>query len=280
MTAYDFGADGGLERRSQADELDGADPRAGAADRGRGGDRADRERLAGLRATTARRPTAADRRPPTAAARRPTTSRTPSRTATTWSRRATTSARSPRSTCVPEDGSRSSTRTSTRQAPGPELRRPGRRRMQGARRRLTPRPPSAPSCTDARASPRLAVVATAAEAAAPSRPPALPARAWVLVDADDGEVLAAHEASSSYSIASTTKLMTAYVARRELDLDDEVVAPPYDALAGRVAARARGGRADRGPRPALRPAAGLRQRRRRDPRPGGRGLRGRVRRAR
>ena len=70
-----------------------------------------------------------------------------------------------------------------------------------------------------------------AEAAAPSPPAGLPARAWVLVDADDGEVLAAHRASSSYSIASTTKLMTAYVARRELGLHEVVVAPPYQALA-------------------------------------------------
>jgi D-alanyl-D-alanine carboxypeptidase (penicillin-binding protein 5/6) len=79
----------------------------------------------------------------------------------------------------------------------------------------------------------LAGLATAegpATAAAPEPPSGLPARAWILVDADDGEVLAAHRASSSHSIASTTKLMTAYVARRELGLHDEVVAPPYDAL--------------------------------------------------
>ena len=76
----------------------------------------------------------------------------------------------------------------------------------------------------------LAAAAGPATAAAPEPPSGLPARAWILVDADDGEVLAAHKASSSYSIASTTKLMTAYVARRELGLHDEVVAPPYDAL--------------------------------------------------
>jgi D-alanyl-D-alanine carboxypeptidase (penicillin-binding protein 5/6) len=49
----------------------------------------------------------------------------------------------------------------------------------------------------------------------------------VLVDASDGEVLAAHRAQSSYPIASTTKLMTAYVARRDLKLDDLVTAPLY-----------------------------------------------------
>ena len=101
--------------------------------------------------------------------------------------------------------------------------------MQGARG-LTQRPP-------ARAALALVVALIAlvlvpgAEAAAPSPPAGLPAQAWVLVDADDGKVLAAHRASSSYSIASTTKLMTAYVARRELGLHEVVVAPPYQALA-------------------------------------------------
>lgn len=50
------------------------------------------------------------------------------------------------------------------------------------------------------------------------------------MDADDGEVLAEHRADSPRAIASTTKLMTAYVARRELRLREAVVAPPYDAL--------------------------------------------------
>ncbi len=78
----------------------------------------------------------------------------------------------------------------------------------------------------------LALVAPAASAdAAPQAPRELPARAWILVDGGDGEVLAAHRAKSSYSIASTTKLMTAYVARRRLQLDETVVAPPYEALA-------------------------------------------------
>ena len=85
--------------------------------------------------------------------------------------------------------------------------------MQGARRRLTPRRRAALSLTLCLTA--LAVVAIPAEAAAPEPPSGLPARAWVLVDADDGEVLAAHKASSSYAIASTTKLMTAYVSRRE-----------------------------------------------------------------
>jgi D-alanyl-D-alanine carboxypeptidase (penicillin-binding protein 5/6) len=73
----------------------------------------------------------------------------------------------------------------------------------------------------------LALVATPASAAGASDPPAVDARAWVLVDASDGAVLTAHRAEGSYPIASTTKLMTAYVARRELKLDQRVTAPPY-----------------------------------------------------
>jgi serine-type D-Ala-D-Ala carboxypeptidase (penicillin-binding protein 5/6) len=53
------------------------------------------------------------------------------------------------------------------------------------------------------------------------------ARAWALVDARDGELLAAHRPDTSYPVASTTKLMTAYVARRALGLDETVVAPDY-----------------------------------------------------
>lgn len=70
----------------------------------------------------------------------------------------------------------------------------------------------------------------ASPAAAADKPTELPARAWVLVDAEDGTVLAAHRAKSSYSIASTTKLMTALVARRQLRPGETVTAAPYDAL--------------------------------------------------
>ena len=93
--------------------------------------------------------------------------------------------------------------------------------MQEARRRLS-----------AAALAVAALLVLAAPGPALAAPPHdLPASAWILVDADDGEVLAAHHAARSLSIASTTKLMTAYVARRELKLDETVVAPPYDALA-------------------------------------------------
>lgn len=73
--------------------------------------------------------------------------------------------------------------------------------------------------------------ATPAPAAEPAPPPDLPARSFILVDAGDGDVLARQAADRESSIASTTKLMTAYVARRALRLRETVVAPPYQALA-------------------------------------------------
>lgn len=66
-------------------------------------------------------------------------------------------------------------------------------------------------------------------AAQPPPEPELPARAWVLVDAADREQLAGRQETDSFPVASTTKLMTAYVARRGLELDEVVVAPPYTA---------------------------------------------------
>lgn len=100
--------------------------------------------------------------------------------------------------------------------------------MQGARRRLT----RVARLTRLAALAAAAVAAFAAPAQAADDPPRdLPAASWVLVDAADGEVLAAHRAGSERSIASTTKLMTAYVSRRDLKLGETVVAPPYQALA-------------------------------------------------
>lgn len=70
-----------------------------------------------------------------------------------------------------------------------------------------------------------AVPAAAAE-------PRVDARAWALIDARDGEVLVSHAAKRRLPIASTTKLMTAYVAMRELPLDRIVRAAPYAAIYG------------------------------------------------
>jgi D-alanyl-D-alanine carboxypeptidase (penicillin-binding protein 5/6) len=50
----------------------------------------------------------------------------------------------------------------------------------------------------------------------------------VLVDAEDGDVLTARSPDSELPMASATKLMTAVVAREELQLDEVVTAAPYD----------------------------------------------------
>jgi serine-type D-Ala-D-Ala carboxypeptidase (penicillin-binding protein 5/6) len=68
--------------------------------------------------------------------------------------------------------------------------------------------------------------------AAPPPPPELAAKAWILVDPDDGAVLASHREARSYPMASTTKLMTAYVARRDLRPGAMVTAPAYNAIPG------------------------------------------------
>jgi serine-type D-Ala-D-Ala carboxypeptidase (penicillin-binding protein 5/6) len=75
------------------------------------------------------------------------------------------------------------------------------------------------------------VVAGGPVPSAAGAPPELPARAWVLVDANDGTTLAAQSANTQATVASATKLMTAYAARRDLPLKKRVVAPPYQALA-------------------------------------------------
>ncbi len=68
--------------------------------------------------------------------------------------------------------------------------------------------------------------------AAAAKPPRLQARAWALIDARTGEVLAAHGIRRHLPIASTTKLMTAYVALRELPLGKIVRAAPYSPIYG------------------------------------------------
>lgn len=66
-----------------------------------------------------------------------------------------------------------------------------------------------------------------AAAAKQGAPPKLDADAWILVDARDGTRLAGRAAARTLPIASATKLMTAYLALRELDLDQVLEAPAY-----------------------------------------------------
>jgi serine-type D-Ala-D-Ala carboxypeptidase (penicillin-binding protein 5/6) len=98
--------------------------------------------------------------------------------------------------------------------------------MQGPRRGLIHR-------AGAVAAALVAVLALAAGPTPPAAaaPPEVPARAWVLVDARDGSTLAARAADTEAPVASATKLMTAYAARRDLPLSKDVAAPPYQALA-------------------------------------------------
>ncbi len=58
--------------------------------------------------------------------------------------------------------------------------------------------------------------------------PQVLAKAWALVDGRTGEVLTSHAGNERRLIASTTKLMTAYVAMKDLPLKKIVVAQPYE----------------------------------------------------
>jgi len=77
-----------------------------------------------------------------------------------------------------------------------------------------------------------AVLLALAPAAALAKGPPIEARAWALIDGGSGDVLVSHAAARHLPIASTTKLMTAYVALKELPLDRIVRAAPYEAEYG------------------------------------------------
>ena len=69
----------------------------------------------------------------------------------------------------------------------------------------------------------------ASGANAATQPPKLSAKAWILVDPRDGSVLASHSADRRLPIASTTKLMTAYLALHDLRPSQRLAAPNYHA---------------------------------------------------
>ena len=79
-------------------------------------------------------------------------------------------------------------------------------------------------------------------AAAPAGPQGIYAKSWIVVDARSGDVLASHAAREHLAIASTTKLMTAYVAMRELPLEKVVRAAPYSPIYGESLLGLRAGR--------------------------------------
>jgi serine-type D-Ala-D-Ala carboxypeptidase (penicillin-binding protein 5/6) len=63
-------------------------------------------------------------------------------------------------------------------------------------------------------------------------PPRVEARSWALIDAGSGAVLTSHAAARRLPIASTTKLMTAWVVLHELPLGRVVRADPYHPIYG------------------------------------------------
>jgi serine-type D-Ala-D-Ala carboxypeptidase (penicillin-binding protein 5/6) len=69
-------------------------------------------------------------------------------------------------------------------------------------------------------------------AVAAAAAPQLQSRSWGVIDARSGDVLASHALDEQLPIASTTKLMAAYVAMKELPLDKIVRAAPYEAEYG------------------------------------------------
>jgi D-alanyl-D-alanine carboxypeptidase (penicillin-binding protein 5/6) len=73
----------------------------------------------------------------------------------------------------------------------------------------------------------LAALALSGPASALAKPPKVEARSWALVNARTGAVLTSHAASRRLPVASTTKLMTAWVVLHELPLSRIVRAAPY-----------------------------------------------------
>jgi serine-type D-Ala-D-Ala carboxypeptidase (penicillin-binding protein 5/6) len=73
----------------------------------------------------------------------------------------------------------------------------------------------------------LLVAAPARVVAATPEPPRVDARAWILVDPSDDSVLASRAPNKRLPIASTTKLMTAYLALHKLRPSQMVTAPNY-----------------------------------------------------
>ena len=74
-----------------------------------------------------------------------------------------------------------------------------------------------------------AALVPASAGAATKKPPRLDAPSWLLIDLKDGAELAERAPGQRRAIASTTKLMTAYLALRDLRMSEKLVGPRYDA---------------------------------------------------
>jgi D-alanyl-D-alanine carboxypeptidase (penicillin-binding protein 5/6) len=73
----------------------------------------------------------------------------------------------------------------------------------------------------------LATVLVGLPGSAAAAPPSFDARAWILIDAREGSIIAGKAANKRLPIASTTKLMTAYLALHDLKPHQMVAAPSY-----------------------------------------------------
>ena len=74
----------------------------------------------------------------------------------------------------------------------------------------------------------LAILLVAVPAAnAATGPPKLDGKAWILIDPRDDSVLGSKSPDKRLPIASTTKLMTAYLALKNLKPNQMIAAPPY-----------------------------------------------------
>jgi D-alanyl-D-alanine carboxypeptidase (penicillin-binding protein 5/6) len=72
-------------------------------------------------------------------------------------------------------------------------------------------------------------IAAAATESQDEPAPKLNAATWLLLDPTDGEELAAHDPDRERAIASTTKLMTAYLALKKLRMGEKLEVPAYSA---------------------------------------------------
>jgi D-alanyl-D-alanine carboxypeptidase (penicillin-binding protein 5/6) len=75
--------------------------------------------------------------------------------------------------------------------------------------------------------PAVALLLIGTPGPAQASPPKLDAKAWIVVDSRDGAVLAGRAAGKRLPIASTTKLMTAYLALKRLRPNQMITAPAY-----------------------------------------------------
>jgi len=74
-----------------------------------------------------------------------------------------------------------------------------------------------------------ALTMSGSSATAATKPPKLDAKAWAMIDARTGEILAEHDSDRHLPMASTTKMMTAYLAMKNLNLARKYPAADYQA---------------------------------------------------